>query len=173
MPEQETMESKVEEGNNDNDKDLDLQPRDDGHDAGDTAAATRRPSRWESGGGDPASQGTSWALKSKQSSPPLSGPVQETLKGSSQLPARAQAKADEPAGRRTESPINDLKAKDPSSPQLLGQELYPLSDPLRPEEEGRISKSVNLAQIQPTVPIGKGTLVLDWWVPPPDKTETT
>ncbi|PBK63334.1 hypothetical protein ARMSODRAFT_979997 [Armillaria solidipes] len=60
---------------NDNDNDLDLCPWDDGHDAGDTAATTGRPSRQESGGGDPAMQGTSQALKSKQSSPPSLGPV--------------------------------------------------------------------------------------------------
>ncbi|PBK76311.1 hypothetical protein ARMSODRAFT_969052 [Armillaria solidipes] len=97
---QEKMELKVEEGNNN-----DLHLQDDGRDAGDAAAAMGRSSRQESGGGDPALQGTTWALKSKQPSPPSLGPVWETLKGPSQLPARAQAKAVEPAGHGAESPL--------------------------------------------------------------------
>ncbi|SJL16236.1 uncharacterized protein ARMOST_19756 [Armillaria ostoyae] len=43
----------------------------------------------------------------KQPSPLLLGPVQETLKGPSQSPARAQAKAVEPAGHGAESSLQD------------------------------------------------------------------
>ncbi|PBK66589.1 hypothetical protein ARMSODRAFT_1021387 [Armillaria solidipes] len=97
------------EGTDDNDNDL--CPWDDGHNAGDTVAAMGGPSRWESGGGDPGSQGTTQALKSKQSSPPSLGPVQENLKGLSQSPARAQAKAVKPAGHGAESlPEDDNNA---------------------------------------------------------------
>ncbi|PBK58697.1 hypothetical protein ARMSODRAFT_1028021 [Armillaria solidipes] len=92
------------EGMNDNDNDLDLRPWDDGHNAGDAAAAMEWSSRRETGGGDPAMQGTTRSLKPKQPSPPSLGPVQENLKGPSQLPARAQEKAVNPAGHSDEPP---------------------------------------------------------------------
>ncbi|SJL12773.1 uncharacterized protein ARMOST_16204 [Armillaria ostoyae] len=92
--------SKVEEGNNNNNNNeemtFDLCLQDDRCDTGDAAATTGRLSRWD----------TSGPLKSKQPSPLLLGPVWETLKGPSQSPARAQAKAAEPAGHGAESPID-------------------------------------------------------------------
>ncbi|PBK75375.1 hypothetical protein ARMSODRAFT_970047 [Armillaria solidipes] len=75
----------IESMNND---DNDLHPQDDRHDTGDAVAAKRND------------------LKSKTLSPLLLGPVQENLKGPSQSPARAQAKAVNPTGHGAESPID-------------------------------------------------------------------
>ncbi|PBK77858.1 hypothetical protein ARMSODRAFT_968147 [Armillaria solidipes] len=152
------------------DNDNDLCPWDDRCDAGDAAATTGRSSRWESGGGDPVVQGTTWALKSKQPSPLLLGPVRENLKGPSQSPARAQEKAANPAGHRAESPINNDAAGAATFPppsHSRGIELIAPSDPPRPEETGRTNKSVFAARVQPNVPYGDVSSQA-WQIPPPD-----
>ncbi|PBK63587.1 hypothetical protein ARMSODRAFT_1023789 [Armillaria solidipes] len=143
---------------NDDENDSDLHPRDDGCDAGDAAATTGRSSRRESRGGDPASQGTTRALKSKQPSPPSLGPVQETLKGPSQLPARAQAKAAEPAGHRVESPkktkddntstLNVMATEHPTR-AIPGPEMGIKNGPPTLKGTGKTGNTAFAAQVEP------------------------
>ncbi|SJL01348.1 uncharacterized protein ARMOST_04668 [Armillaria ostoyae] len=143
-------------GNDNNNNNNDLCSRDDGRDTGDTAAAMRRPSRWESGGEDPALQGTTRALKSKQPSPPSLGPVWVTLKGLSQSSARAQAKVAKPTGHGAESPIQD-DMKFPTR-AIPGPKMGIKSGPPTSEGTGRTDKSVHSAQVQPDTLPASGPL---------------
>ncbi|PBK59593.1 hypothetical protein ARMSODRAFT_1027284 [Armillaria solidipes] len=137
----------VEDTNND---DNDLRPQDDRCDAGDTVAATGRPSRWDLYEMD-SRMAPSQDLKSKQPSPLSLGPVWETLKGLSQSPARAQAKAAEPTRHRTESPIDD------STKATSGSRMGIKSGPLTSERTGRTNQPQGLTQVQPDMPLGGGS----------------
>ncbi|PBK68127.1 hypothetical protein ARMSODRAFT_1020150 [Armillaria solidipes] len=109
--------------------------RDDRHDAGDAATAMGGPIKRDSNGGLKPKVLAPRSLKPKQPSPLLSGPVPENLKGPSQLPARAQAKAAKPAGHGAESLIdntdNDASTATPSRPEE-GVKIVPLSTEWHP-----------------------------------------
>ncbi|SJK99621.1 uncharacterized protein ARMOST_02929 [Armillaria ostoyae] len=89
----------------DNETTSSIRPQDEGRDTGDIAATMGESSRQDASG----------PLKSKKLSPPSSGPVWEILKGLSQPPARAQAKAAESTGHRAESPSRKTKADQDST----------------------------------------------------------
>ncbi|SJL16834.1 uncharacterized protein ARMOST_20363 [Armillaria ostoyae] len=99
-------------------------------------------------------------------SPPSLGPVQKNLKGLSQLPARAQEKVAEPAGHGAESPKNNDHDNTPRAApsQVQGPRKGRTSDPLRPEEAGRIDQPKGATRIQPAVPVGDSSFILDWQV---------
>ncbi|PBK67331.1 hypothetical protein ARMSODRAFT_1020807 [Armillaria solidipes] len=172
VPEQEKTESKVEEVKDTpvlestnryaalsiestNDNDNDLCPWDDRHDTGDAAAATGEQSRWDPYGIEgrmPLSQD----LKSKPPSPLLLGPVQENLKGPSQSPARAQAKAAEPAGHGVENPQD--KSHDQHTRATPGPKMGIKNGPLTLKGTGKTGNTTFTVQVEPDMLPGSGPL---------------